>query len=79
MPPRIKTALKTKGVQLGASKVYLIKWQVSICMQKTFQLYGVNMKKFASSIVIELHILLYVSKEKEKWQKLFLLRKKCTF
>ncbi len=30
MPRRIKTVLKTKGVQPGTSKMYLIKWPVSI-------------------------------------------------
>ncbi len=30
MPRRIKTDLKTKGVQPGTSKVYLIKWPVSV-------------------------------------------------
>ncbi len=32
MPRRIKTVLKTKWVQPGTSKVYLIKWPVSVCM-----------------------------------------------
>ncbi len=30
MPRRIKTVLKEKGVQPGTSKVYLIKWPVSV-------------------------------------------------
>ncbi len=30
MPRRIKAVLKTKGVQPGTSKVYLIKWPVSV-------------------------------------------------
>ncbi len=30
MPRRIKTVLKAKGVQPGTSKVYLIKWPVSV-------------------------------------------------
>ncbi len=30
MPRRIKTVLKTKGVQPGTSKVYLIKWPVRV-------------------------------------------------
>ncbi len=30
MTQRIKTVLKTKGVQPGTSKVYLIKWPVSV-------------------------------------------------
>ncbi len=32
MPRRIKAVLKTKGVQPGTSKMYLIKWPVSVCM-----------------------------------------------
>ncbi len=32
VPQRIKTVLKAKWVQLGTSKVYLIKWPVSVCM-----------------------------------------------
>ncbi len=30
MPRRFKTVLKAKGVQPGTSKVYLIKWPVSV-------------------------------------------------
>ncbi len=30
VPRRIKTVLKTKGVQPGPSKMYLIKWPVSV-------------------------------------------------
>ncbi len=32
MPRRIKAVLKAKGVQPGNSKVYLIKWPVSVCL-----------------------------------------------
>ncbi len=32
MPRRIKAVLKTKGVQPGTSKMYLIKWPVSVCV-----------------------------------------------
>ncbi len=32
MPQRIKAVLNEKGVQLGTSKVYLIKWPVSVCI-----------------------------------------------
>ncbi len=32
MPQRIIAVLKTKGVQPGTSKMYLIKWPVSICV-----------------------------------------------
>ncbi len=30
MPQRIKAVMKAKGVQSGTSKVYLIKWPVSV-------------------------------------------------
>ncbi len=30
VPRRIKAVLKTKGVQTGTNKVYLIKWPVSV-------------------------------------------------
>ncbi len=33
MPRRIKLVLKSKGVQTGTSKVYLIKWPVSVYIQ----------------------------------------------
>ncbi len=32
MPQRIKAVLKAKEVQPGTSKVYLIKWPVSVCI-----------------------------------------------
>ncbi len=32
MPRRIKAVLKAKGVQPSTSKVYLIKWPVSVCV-----------------------------------------------
>ncbi len=32
VPRRIKAVLKAKGVQPGTSKVYLIKWPVSVCV-----------------------------------------------
>ncbi len=32
MPRKIKEVLKAKGVQPGTSKVYLIKWPVSVYM-----------------------------------------------
>ncbi len=32
MTRRIKAVLKAKGVQPGPSKVYLIKWPVSVCV-----------------------------------------------
>ncbi len=38
MPRRIKTVLKAKGVQPGTSKVYLIKWSVSVCVYYVYLL-----------------------------------------
>ncbi len=32
MPQRNKAVLKAKGVQPGTSKLYLIKWPVSVCL-----------------------------------------------
>ncbi len=32
MPRRFRAVLKAKGVQPGTSKVYLIKWAVSVCI-----------------------------------------------
>ncbi len=42
MPRRIKAVLKTKGVQRGTSKVYLIKWPVSVCIYSGAKKYLVS-------------------------------------
>ncbi len=40
MPRIIKAVLNEKGVQLGTSKVYLIKWPVSVCIYIYIYIYN---------------------------------------
>ncbi len=57
MPRRIKAALKSKIVQPGTSKLYLIKWPVTVCHQgyATMQKFGVSKIYFFKKLIILLN------------------------